>query len=119
MGGLLNVVQSVKNPKATNSNFHKQIELQIRELMRRTGVEVDEQKLEKLSKYMRPMEQQNNMNKVHNLNFVNVTIKNKSFKALFDTGAVCSLIDKAVVNKLKLTIMPSNKMLSGTDGKAI
>src|SRR6266404_7678535 len=104
MGGLLNVVQSVKDPKTTDSssNFHKQIELQIRELMRRTGVEVDEQKLEKLSKYMRPMEQQNDMNKVHNLNFVKVTIKDQSYKALFDTGAVCSLINKTVAEKLKL-----------------
>ncbi len=116
MGGLLNVVQSVKDPKATNSNFHKQIEMQIRELMRRTGVEVDEQKLEKLAKYMKPMKQQNEM---HGLNFVNVTIKDQSFKALFDTGAICSLIDKTVAEKLKLEILPSDKKLSGTDGNAI
>src|SRR6267143_4648311 len=109
MGGLLNVVQSVKNTKAKKNNFHKQIEIQIRELMRRTGVEVDEQKLEKLAKYMKPMKQQNEM---HGLNFVNVTIKDQSFKALFDTGAICSLIDKTIVENLKLTIIPSNRILS-------
>src|SRR6267143_924253 len=73
MGGLLNVVQSVKHQKTTNSNFHKQIEMQIRELMRRTGVEVDEEKLEKLAKYMKPMKQQN---EIHGLNLVELMLNN-------------------------------------------
>ncbi len=116
-------MQSNDIPKTTEDKFYQDIKSQINKLCQESDMTFDEKFLEDFIKSIKPKQRtnnnKNNINDIHQLNFVKVQIKNQSQKALFDTGAACSLIDKSVANKLKLAIIPSNRMLSGADSKMI
>src|SRR6266404_845866 len=60
-----------------------------------------------------------NLNEACQLNYVEIKIEDRTFKALIDTGAVCSVIGREVVQQLNLDILPTNSLLLGVDCKNI